>query len=175
LSDDSTTDARNGLKQFRPEYVGRVKRYGLLGLTEAQAREAFGMTVFYWRKWRKLHPEFAEAWDNAAFEADGRVVEGLYKRATGFTKRGLRKHMAAGGVLNLVEYDEYYPPDVGAGLAWLKVRQPETWGKALAAPKPADNPQPREGGNLTVYVDADTLALCGAPMPQPMKDVTPAA
>jgi hypothetical protein len=56
------------------------------------------------------HKEFAEAQKRGKAPADERVVESLYNRTLGFTRKG-----------------KYYPPEVTACIFWLKNRRPDEW------------------------------------------------
>ena len=161
------------MRAYHTDFAIRVRRYALMGMTEEEVCKAFDCSARTLGRWRTLHPEFAHAYDTASRDATAQVVAALHKRAIGFTKRGLRKPMATKAGIVSVEYDEYYPPDVTAGLAWMRVHLPEKWGKPGEGPA-ATSGRLKVAEGVSIVLDLDTLALTGLPHdPDAMKDVTP--
>jgi hypothetical protein len=58
----------------------------------------------------------------------GRTSRSLYERANGYNYDAVKIFMAAGSKQPVVaHYVEHIPPDVTAGIFWLKNRDPENW------------------------------------------------
>jgi hypothetical protein len=77
----------------------------ILGATNPEIAEAFGVSLNTIDNWRKEHPAFDEALTKGKTWADARVVQALFMRAVGFRKHG-----------------KYYPPDITAIIWWMKNR-----------------------------------------------------
>jgi hypothetical protein len=61
-------------------------------------------------------------------EADKRVERSLYERANGCSYDAVKIFMPAGAKKPVyAPYLEHVPPDVAAGIFWLKNRDPEHW------------------------------------------------
>jgi hypothetical protein len=95
------------------------------------------------RRWRKLggyggsgHPEITRTAVDVGLdvlkigkaEADKRVERSLYERANGYTYDAVKIFMPAGVKKPVyAPYREHVPPDVTAGIFWLKNRDPAHW------------------------------------------------
>ena len=102
------------------------------GCSDEEIAEAFGVSVRTVYNWKKAHPEFLQALNECKGKADEAVVESLYARACGLTKRTTKKERevidADGNKVKLTELiEETLPPDTTAMIYWLKNRQPELW------------------------------------------------
>jgi len=91
--------------KYKPEYCQQALNLCLLGATDAELARSFDVIEETIREWKVDHPEFSAALKEGREDADAKVASSLYKRATGFTQG-----------------ETYYPPDVGAALAWLANR-----------------------------------------------------
>jgi hypothetical protein len=58
---------------------------------------------------------------------DEKVVEGLYRRATGYEADGSEVVMEEGGKKRIKKVRRPVPPDVQAAIFWLKNRLPHQW------------------------------------------------
>lgn len=97
-------------------------KLALLGLTDKELASFFDVSEQTLNSWKKKHPKFLESLKKGKTDADAEVAVSLYKRAIGFTRRAV-KIMQSEGKSFEHEYDEYYPPEVGAIVFWLKNRQ----------------------------------------------------
>ncbi|WP_213279309.1 terminase [Chryseobacterium indologenes] len=111
-------------------------KYSLLGLTDVQMAGAMDINPDTLYQWQKKYPDFSEAIKKGKIEADANVVSTLYKRALGHTQKykqafKLKKVDEETGKLydtvEIVEIEDYFPPDMIATIFWLKNRQPEHW------------------------------------------------
>ena len=102
------------------------------GCTDEEIAEAFGVGVRTLYAWKGVHQEFQQALKESKSKTDEGIVESLYARACGLTKRTTRKVRevidANGNKVKLTEVtEETLPPDTTAMIFWLKNRQPEQW------------------------------------------------
>lgn len=101
-------------------------RLTLLGATDADMAGAFNVAVSTLNLWKLKHPKFSEAIKRGKICADAEVADSLFHRAKGFSKKQV-KIFQHDGTSYEHEFDEYYPPDTGAAMAWLKNRRPAQW------------------------------------------------
>ncbi len=83
-------------------------------------------------EWRVKYPEFKEAWDRGASEANQKVVNSLYRMALGYeyveeTKEFLIKDGEIIGGIGVKEYKKHLPGNVTAAIFWLKNRDKDNW------------------------------------------------
>lgn len=107
--------------KYSPEYVEEVYKLCLLGATDEQIADFFGVTVQTLLNWCDAHPQFLEARKNGKERADAKVAEALYHRALGYSHPAV-KIMSYEGSSWEHEYTERYPPDTAAAFIWLKNR-----------------------------------------------------
>lgn len=110
---------------YKPEYADQAKRLCLLkAATDDDLATWFDVDVRTIGNWKNEHAEFFQALKDGKDGADLAVVVALHKRATGFkqTRKVLPK-----GATELVEVEEYFPPDTTAAIFWLSNRQKEAW------------------------------------------------
>lgn len=113
---------------YRVEYVEQARKLCLLGATDVQLADFFGVTDTTIVNWRNKHPEFREAVREGKLEADAKVAESLYRRACGYSHDAVKIVAdAKTGTEHVVPYVEHYPPDTTACIYWLKNRAPEHW------------------------------------------------
>jgi hypothetical protein len=96
--------------KYSHEFATMAYRYCLLGATNAELGDAFGVKPATIVFWMERHPGFENAVKAGRLDADAAVVKSLFKRAKGF-QRG----------------DRYFPPDTASIVFWLKNRQPQHW------------------------------------------------
>lgn len=106
-------------------------RFALLGFTVKEIAQGFGVNHQTIKNWFKKHPEFFASVTRGRVEADAKVAEGLFKRATGFRTIEQRAFVRSIGdftqEVEIKDIEIHYPPDAGAALNWLKNRQPGKW------------------------------------------------
>ncbi|WP_025915591.1 hypothetical protein [Herminiimonas sp. CN] len=111
---------------FQPGYVEQAYKLALLGATDTQMADFFGVaerTIHYWKSHR---PEFLQSIKRGKDDADANVAEALYKRAVGYSHP--EAHISNyQGVITITDTVKHYPPDTGAIAFWLKNRQPDKW------------------------------------------------
>ena len=99
----------------------------MLGLTDEELADAFGVSFETITKWKQKYPEFRKQVRKGKQEADSHVAESLYKSACGFTAPEEKVFCNAQGEVTRVRTEKYYPPNINAAKFWLKSRQKELW------------------------------------------------
>ena len=117
---------------FKPEYVEQVRKLCLLGATDPELADFFGVSISTVKNWKRAHPDFLSALKAGKLQADAEVAQRLYRRALGYSHRAVKILTVARGYnqgSDVVEhpYVERYPPDTTACIFWLKNRRPEQW------------------------------------------------
>lgn len=113
----------------------KVLKLCLLGLTDEQMAGALEIAVSTFYKWQIDFPEFSEAIKKGKIDADANVAASLYRKAIGFketVKKPFKLKETTNGKgsterVEVVDVEEYYPPDTGAGIWWLRNRHPKLW------------------------------------------------
>lgn len=125
------TTSKSIVKQGRPttykkEFDEEVYRLTLLGLKDMELASFFGVTEKTLNNWKHKHKGFLQSLKKGKEQADAKVVESLYHRATGY-EHPEDKIFNDNGEPLIVPTMKHYPPDVGAIALWLKNRQPDRW------------------------------------------------
>ncbi|MGB3426137.1 MAG: hypothetical protein WBF84_12710 [Castellaniella sp.] len=129
---NATGNAGGGRRTvYKPEYVRIAERMALLGATDAQMADAFGVSERTFTAWKSRHVEFSSALKAAKLPADGNVAMSLYQRALGYShpEDDIRTVSVGDGMSEIVitPTTKHYPPDTTAAIFWLKNRQPKLW------------------------------------------------
>lgn len=122
------------------KFLRQVYFLTLLGATDTQLAQAFGVSIKSIEAWKRTKPEFLEALQNGKLQADANVAQSLYHAALGYTvdetvvlSNKVQKFDKNGKVVEqwteplLVPVKKNYPPNVTACLKWLTARQPGIW------------------------------------------------
>ena len=126
--------------EYRPEYAEQATKLCLLGATDAQLGDFFGVSEQTINVWKGKHPAFVESLRAGKRVADAEVAHGLYNRARGaqyttnqpfkikrteFDEKG--KKVAETEEVISVPVDVVEPPDTNACSLWLRNRDPKQW------------------------------------------------
>lgn len=111
--------------KYKPEYAEQAEKLARLGLTDVQMAAYFEVTEKTFNTW-KQHPEFLQSLKRGKDESDSKVVEALYKRATGYEAEEFEDVMYKGNKERLKKV-KHIPADTTAQIFWLCNRQPEHW------------------------------------------------
>lgn len=130
------------------EGLSALEGMGRLGLSDIEISEIIGIKRSQYKKLKEKEPKITEAVERGRAGADFRVVNSLFKKATGYTQKYVKPYK-----LKVIEYDtdsnrkasereviefceesEYIPPDLKAIIFWLSSRMPELWseGKGIS-------------------------------------------
>lgn len=118
---------------YKEEYVQLVENYSLLGATDKEMADFFGVTERTLNQWKKDYPEFLQSLKKGKNIADANVASKLYNRAIGYDyeeKHFETKPSKKDAPPELVEakrIKKHVPADTTAAIFWLKNRQPEKW------------------------------------------------
>jgi hypothetical protein len=116
---------------YVPEFAELAMRLNLLGATDEEMAEVFGVDVRTFYRWVERHAEFCHAVRHSERVATANVAHGLYMRATGYV--GVKEKLVSvpvGGGVSVVErhrHEEYVAPDVKAAQTWLFNKRPQDW------------------------------------------------
>jgi hypothetical protein len=114
--------------QFDPEFIRRAELACRAGFTDRELAELFDVSLSAIEKWKRQHEDFRNALKVGKAEADNRVARSLYERAVGYNYEAVKIFMPAGREKPVyAPYIEHVPPDVTAGIFWLKNRDPQHW------------------------------------------------
>lgn len=118
---------------YKEEFAQLAENYSLLGATDKEMAEFFGVTERTLNQWKKSHPEFLQSLKKGKNIADANVASKLYNRAIGYEfeeKHFEIKQPKKNVPPELVEakrIKKHVPADTTAAIFWLKNRQPEKW------------------------------------------------
>ncbi|AMR77669.1 hypothetical protein [Cupriavidus nantongensis] len=134
--------------KYQPEFAEQVRKLTLLGATNQELADFFGVSTATLRKWGADFPEFLLAQKQGKQLADANVADRLYQRACGFEHDDIDIRVV-GGKIRKTKIRKYYPPDTAAAFIWLKNRQPAKW-RDKTDPKDADDVPPPVMVTVTV-------------------------
>jgi hypothetical protein len=118
--------------RFEPEMCAQAHNYCLLGATNDELAEFFGVHPSTIDRWIAERSDFGDAVKRGRVVADSRVARGLYDRAVGYDRTAERS-VIVGGELKPVTITVHYPPNVQACIFWLRHRRRGTWGDRASA------------------------------------------
>jgi hypothetical protein len=117
---------------YQLAYAEQARKLCLLGATDAELADFFGVQESTINNWKLDHPEFLESVKEGKELADANVADRLYQRATGYEHDAVKILTVSqgenqGAAVEQVPYVERYPPDTAAAIFWLKNRQKGKW------------------------------------------------
>ncbi len=121
--------------EYRKEYCEQVKRLSLLGLTDKEMAEFFGVSEVTLNAWKNKFPEFLKSMHAGKLAADAEIAYSLYDRAKGaqWTEQAAFKirNQTGSGVfteeVKIIDLIKAAPPDTQAASLWLRNRRPKDW------------------------------------------------
>jgi len=114
--------------KYRAEFCARAYRLCLLGLTDKELAECFGVNEETLITWKAKYPKFAKSISSGKIDADAEVAEKTFHRAKGYSHKAVKIFMPAGAKKPVyAPFVEHYPPDTQAASLWLRNRQPKLW------------------------------------------------
>lgn len=112
---------------YDPSMNDQARKLALLGLTNEEMAEFFGVHVSTFYRWMADATAFREAVNEGKTIADANVADSLYKRATGEHVQLEKVVKGPDGQHAAIKYMTYIPGDAGAALNWLKNRRRQNW------------------------------------------------
>lgn len=112
---------------YDPSMNDQVRKLALLGLTDEEMAEFFGITRQTFDNWKKVHPAFFAALCEGKTVADAEVADSLYRRATGEWVEFEKAYKKQDGTIEVVKLKSFHPGDPGAAKLWLTNRRGQSW------------------------------------------------
>ncbi len=106
--------------------IEQVRKLCLLGATNEELANFFGVTRRTLQRWISEGGEFCHAVKEGRQIADANVGSRLYERAMGYMHDSEEIKVIEGEVVR-VPIVKQYPPDTAAAFIWLKNRRPDLW------------------------------------------------
>ena len=111
---------------YKPEYAEQGYKLCLMGATDAELADFFGVVESTINLWKQQHPEFSESTGRGKTLADAEISEALYHRAKGYSHPDV--HISNyQGMITETPLIKHYPPDTAAASLWLRNRQSGKW------------------------------------------------
>lgn len=129
-----------GAARYRPEHAELAHGLALLGMDDGQMADALGVDTETLSRWKRRHPELADAIRRGGVEADIEVVKALHRLATGYEVIVQRTILRNGKVV-LVPVVKKIPPCPKAAKFFLVNRLAQRHGKPKDTP-PEDGAAP---------------------------------
>lgn len=117
------------------ELLAHWSRQGLTDKQIAKEKIHISLSTFY--QWKKDNPEFSDALKGGKEYPDARVVNSLYRMATGYWNE--ETVLDTKGVEHTIM--KWYPPNVTAAIYWTKNRMPEDWREKRDEPQSQEQKQ----------------------------------
>ena len=111
---------------FRLEFVDQARKLAMLGATDIEVADFFGVSVRTVHRWKATMEDFCHSLKAGKSEADDRVERSLFSRANGYEHDEVDIRVVNGEIVQ-TPIRKYYPPDTTAAIFWLKNRRPEDW------------------------------------------------
>jgi len=108
------------------EYAEQARKLCLLGATDKELADFFGVVEDTINEWKKVYPEFSLSIRTGKDIADAEVADKLYQRALGYSHPEVDIRVVAGEIVQ-TPIVRHYPPDTPAGIHWLNNRQKQKW------------------------------------------------
>lgn len=113
--------------KYKDEYTELAYNYCLLGATDENLADFFGVSESTINNWKAVQPDFVESIKRGKQQADAKVAQSLFHRATGYSHPETKIATTEGKITDSQEFDKHYAPDPTAAIFWLKNRQPALW------------------------------------------------
>jgi hypothetical protein len=107
---------------YKKEFAVQARKLTLLGATDMELADFFGVVLSTINLWKIKHPEFSESVKVGKDAADERVISSLFHRAIGFSHPEVDIRMYEGQIIK-TDIVKQYPPDTTAAIFWLKNRR----------------------------------------------------
>lgn len=111
---------------YQATFAEQAEKLCLLGATDVELADFFGIHVATLYRWKIEFPKFCEAIKSAKDVADERVERSLYQRAIGYTFESEKVFQFQGAIVRAATR-EHVPPDTTAMIFWLKNRRSADW------------------------------------------------
>jgi hypothetical protein len=111
---------------WRPEFAEQAFKYCLLGATDIQMAEFFGVSNQTFNNWKKKQPALVEALARGKAVANAEVAHSLYKQAIGYeVQEEILK--VVGGKVERFTVTKHIPANNISAIFFLKNRDKTNW------------------------------------------------
>lgn len=111
---------------YKPEYDEQARKLCLLGATDPELADFFGVNIDTIYEWKKVHGTFSDAIKRGKIQADSNVADRLYQRAMGYEHPEVDIRVINQEIIQ-TPITKVYAPDPTAAIFWLKNRQRTKW------------------------------------------------
>jgi len=125
--------------KYQKQYDEQARKLCLMGHTDAQLADFFGVVESSINKWKLDHPSFSESLKAGKVMADANVTASLYERAVGYSHTETKVFNNQGEILTH-DVKKIYPPDPISIKYWLNNRQPGIWREKVEQSNGDDTP-----------------------------------
>ena len=109
-----------------PEGLGCVEAWARDGLSDEQLAKKMGCSTSTLYDWYRKHPDISEAATRGRSGAREQILNSLFQKAKGFSvmvKVPMRVRRGGDEEIEIVEKEEYFPPDERAARLWLNAHE----------------------------------------------------
>jgi hypothetical protein len=106
---------------YEDDFVDQAYKLALLGATDKQTADFFGVDESTLNRWKLRHGDFCASIKKGKMAADAEVAESLYHRARGYSHPDTKIFCHEGEIIT-ADTVKHYPPDTAAAFIWLKNR-----------------------------------------------------
>lgn len=132
----------------------QIEAWARNGLTDEQISQNMGISRSTLNEWRKKYSDISDTLKKGKDIVDIQAENALLKRALGYTSEDIKEtYDTAGNLTTRVITRKTVPPDVTAGIFWLKNRRPDKWG---------DKPTDKTEGEHHQSIVFEIVAASGA-------------
>lgn len=111
---------------YKQEYDEQARKLCLLGATDAELADFFGVHEDTINEWKSKHPSFSVSVKQGKIQADANVADRLYQRALGYEHPEVDIRVINQEIVQ-TPITKVYAPDPTAAIFWLKNRQRAKW------------------------------------------------
>lgn len=111
---------------YLPEYADKIRKLCLLGATNVELADFFGVANSTFEKWVRAHEAVRVAMAEGKMMANANVADSLYRRALGYSHPDVDIRVVSGNVVKTPTV-KHYPPDTVACIFFLKNRDKANW------------------------------------------------
>lgn len=146
---------------YREGFADQTFKLCLLGATDPELANFFGVSDRTIANWKDEHPAFLQATIDGKEKADAEVAHSLYKTATGHQITA-EKVVKVGDKFEAVRYKQFIPGDPNAAYRWLLNRRRGDWtdNKTVTVNSPSTAEEARAAAR------AEVQAIFGGDMPE---------
>lgn len=117
--------------KYKEEYNESVYKLCLLGVTDKELADFYGVCEATINNWKIDYPVFLESITRGKIQADANVAEKLYDRAMGatfFTEQAFKVKVGKDlEEVQVIRLQQTVPPDTPAASLWLRNRRSGSW------------------------------------------------